>query len=59
MRFGAVRMQVAVGTAKPCEPMHAIQGMVSEAEEMAGRKLPYSLLAPQLRHCLGKLQKSW
>lgn len=46
MRFGAVRMQVAVGTTKPCEPMHAIQGMTSEAEETAGRKIPYSQFAP-------------
>lgn len=53
MRFGAVRMWVAVGTTKPCEPMHAIQGMASEAEEMAGRKIPYGLPAPQLRHYLG------
>lgn len=33
---------------KPCELMYAIQGMASEAEEMAGRKIPYGLLAPQL-----------
>lgn len=59
MIFGAVRMRVAVGTTKPCEPMHAIQGMASEEEEMDGRKIPYGLLAPQLRHYLGKLRKSW